>query len=148
MDFQILKETQKNIKQSENKNENFNKIMSEAIYLIDQFYQNNSLDKSYLEKATDKLINCTDLRPSNHESYVHLAFIAYLFDNLNLTNKYLSIASELSRDSELIKSFREQLLLSQNTNIKINKTIDSEQSHITEIVENNSKINIKRVQRL
>ena len=38
MDFQSLKDAQKNIKKNEHKDDNFNKIMSEAMYYIDQFY--------------------------------------------------------------------------------------------------------------
>jgi hypothetical protein len=94
---------------SEIKSGNFEREFNEALTYLSQFNRSKTFDKIYLQKAAEKLIECTKIKSNEAKSYILLAYISYVFHDMPLCNQYLNIAHSLEPHSNLLKEIREMI---------------------------------------
>jgi hypothetical protein len=111
--FEDLKQAKKKAQvenKSEKKDLNFNECFDQGVDYISRF-NDSKFDKKYLTLAAEKFIECTTIKSNNVDVYVYLAYISFVLDDIRLTHKYLSMASEINSDSEFLKNFKEKISL-------------------------------------
>lgn len=111
--FEELKQANKKAveqNKSEKKDSNFNDCFNTAVSYIEKF-NNSNFDKEYLVMAAEKFIECTSIKSNNVDVYVYLAYISFVLDDIKLTHKYLSIASDINPNSEFLEKFKSKLSL-------------------------------------
>ncbi len=110
LNFENLKSANKKTQSLVNdKSGDYELILSQAILLIEQFNQTKYTNNNLLKKSADKLTECINLKSNRVEAYIFQAYIAHIFANDELTNKFLKIAHYMDSQSELLKSFREMI---------------------------------------
>lgn len=87
----------------------FNHCYLEAMDYIKKFENSKSHDKDFLIKASDKLLECVSIKSSEPNPHIYLAYVAFVLDDIKLTHKYLSTATYLDPNSELLKKFKTRI---------------------------------------
>ncbi|MBC7475909.1 MAG: hypothetical protein H7263_16625 [Candidatus Sericytochromatia bacterium] len=149
LNFENLKSANKKTQSLVNdKSDDYELILSEAISIIEQFNQTKYTNKNLLKKAADKLTECINLKSNRVEAYIFQAYIAHVFSNDELTNKFLKIAHYMDPRSELLKSFRE-MIANQIRNPR-RLSFESQVSNSNSINEEkiNNPVRIQRISRL
>lgn len=108
--FEDLKQIKKKTEdRSEKKSVIYSDLFDEAMSYLEKFNKNGAYNKDYLIKASEKFMECINIKSNDERPYVFLAYISFVLDEPSLTHKYLSIASYMNEDSELVKVFRAKI---------------------------------------
>ena len=107
-DLSSINEAKKKIQISQEKKEgDFNKILDDAIKLLQQFLEtNNILD---LKKSASMFFEAIKCKRSNVEPYFYLSYIFYIFDENKLALEYFKTAESIDPKYSHLESLRKIL---------------------------------------
>lgn len=103
-------ENLKNIKSKKDKDtlDKFYPLFIESIKLIEKFNTNN-YQKSYIEEAINKLLECSKMKPAESEVYAYLAYCMYVLGNDNMSIQYIRKALSLNSNNKVVLKIQEML---------------------------------------
>jgi len=100
-DFAELKSAKKKSSENlEDKNKIVDEYVDQFIALLEEFFEKK--DFNLLKLATEPLLQAIELKPSDAELYVCLAYVFYQMNAQDEAEKYLNLAQELAPDSAAI----------------------------------------------
>ena len=109
-DFKNLNDAKKKTQNSDKTRlEQYDQLYNSAITELENF--KSTKDKIHLENSVEKLIECISLKRTEPKSYIKLAYIFFVLDEISTSVKYLNAAKSL--DNDLPDVVRLQKLISE-----------------------------------
>ena len=108
LNFEDLKQaSKKNEKALDKKHKACDDLMKSIAQDLSDFSKTKQKDK--ITSAADKLLEYNKLKSTDVRAYLFLAYIAFVFDDIKLTQQYLSTATAIDPNYQPLKDFKIKL---------------------------------------
>lgn len=93
----------------EKSNNDFDKIINNALVSLRAFISSKTPDKKTLEETTRYLVEASKLKPSRPESYFYLSYIFNILGEVDTALKYFKTVALINPDFEGLDLLREDI---------------------------------------